>query len=116
MEVDRHNRGIHDAKQRVEDAPRFDIGAAAGEAEYSSPEAHERRPWLRPSGDAGEAQDHLNDGILWTNHDLRAVMWNSKLVIPDEPTAALGVAQAQQVLELVRRLADQGPCCHADHP
>ncbi len=38
----------------------------------------------------------------------KAVMWNSKLVILDEPTAALGVAQTKQVLELVRRLADQG--------
>ena len=38
----------------------------------------------------------------------RAVMWNSRLVILDEPTAALGVAQTQQVLELVQRLADQG--------
>ena len=35
-------------------------------------------------------------------------MWNSKLVILDEPTAALGVAQTEQVLELVRRLAEQG--------
>jgi D-xylose transport system ATP-binding protein len=38
----------------------------------------------------------------------RAVMWNSRLVILDEPTAALGVAQTRQVLELVKRLADQG--------
>jgi D-xylose transport system ATP-binding protein len=38
----------------------------------------------------------------------RAVMWNSKLVILDEPTAALGVAQTEQVLDLVRRLAEQG--------
>ncbi len=38
----------------------------------------------------------------------RAVMWNSRLVILDEPTAALGVAQTQQVLELVARLAEQG--------
>ncbi|HVZ02956.1 MAG TPA: ATP-binding cassette domain-containing protein [Dongiaceae bacterium] len=38
----------------------------------------------------------------------KAVMWNSKLVILDEPTAALGVAQTEQVLNLVRRLADQG--------
>jgi len=38
----------------------------------------------------------------------RAVMWNSKLVILDEPTAALGVAQTEQVLELVQRLAEQG--------
>src|SRR5262245_12955420 len=38
----------------------------------------------------------------------RAVMWNSRIVILDEPTAALGLAQTQQVLELVTRLAEQG--------
>jgi D-xylose transport system ATP-binding protein len=38
----------------------------------------------------------------------RAVMWNSQLVILDEPTAALGVAQTEQVLALVRRLGEQG--------
>jgi D-xylose transport system ATP-binding protein len=38
----------------------------------------------------------------------RAVMWNSKLVILDEPTAALGVAQTEQVLALVNRLAERG--------
>jgi D-xylose transport system ATP-binding protein len=38
----------------------------------------------------------------------KSVMWNSKLVILDEPTAALGVAQTRQVLDLVRRLAEQG--------
>jgi ABC-type sugar transport system ATPase subunit len=38
----------------------------------------------------------------------RAVLWNSKLVIMDEPTAALGIAQTAMVLDLVRRLADRG--------
>jgi D-xylose transport system ATP-binding protein len=38
----------------------------------------------------------------------KAVMWESKVVILDEPTAALGVAQTRQVLDLVRRLADRG--------
>lgn len=38
----------------------------------------------------------------------KAVMWNSKVVILDEPTAALGVAQTRQVLDLVHRLADKG--------
>jgi len=37
----------------------------------------------------------------------KCVMWNSKLVILDEPTAALGVAQTRQVLDLVRRLAER---------
>jgi D-xylose transport system ATP-binding protein len=38
----------------------------------------------------------------------KAVLWESKLVILDEPTAALGVAQTRQVLDLTRRLAEQG--------
>ena len=37
----------------------------------------------------------------------KAVMWNSRIVILDEPTAALGVAQTRQVLNLVRRLAER---------
>ncbi len=38
----------------------------------------------------------------------RAVMWNSKIVLLDEPTAALGVAQTHQVRELIKRLRMQG--------
>jgi len=38
----------------------------------------------------------------------KAVLWSAKLVILDEPTAALGVAQTRQVLELVKRLGQQG--------
>jgi D-xylose transport system permease protein len=38
----------------------------------------------------------------------KAVMWNSKLVILDEPTAALGVSQTAQVLDLVKRLGQRG--------
>ena len=38
----------------------------------------------------------------------KAVMWNSKLVMLDEPTAALGVAQTRMVLDLVKRLKDHG--------
>jgi D-xylose transport system ATP-binding protein len=38
----------------------------------------------------------------------KAVQWNSRLVILDEPTAALGVAQTAQVLALVKRLAERG--------
>jgi D-xylose transport system ATP-binding protein len=36
------------------------------------------------------------------------VLWNSKVVILDEPTAALGVAQTAQVLALIKRLREQG--------
>ncbi len=38
----------------------------------------------------------------------RAVMWNSKVVLLDEPTAALGVEQTGQVKDLIRRLRDRG--------
>ena len=37
----------------------------------------------------------------------KAVLWNSKLVVLDEPTAALGVAQTAQVLDLIRRLRER---------
>jgi D-xylose transport system ATP-binding protein len=35
-------------------------------------------------------------------------MWNNRVVFLDEPTAALGVAQTRQVLDLVKRLSEQG--------
>ncbi len=38
----------------------------------------------------------------------RAVMREAKLVIMDEPTAALGVSQTAQVLDLIGRLSDRG--------
>src|SRR5213080_3851038 len=38
----------------------------------------------------------------------KAVMWNSKLVLLDEPTAALGVVQTRTVLDLIARLRDHG--------
>ena len=50
----------------------------------------------------------LSGGQRQTVAIARAVLWNSKVVVLDEPTAALGVAQTEQVLNLVRRLADSG--------
>ncbi len=50
----------------------------------------------------------LSGGQRQTVAIAKAVLWNSKVVFLDEPTAALGVAQTQQVLDLVRRLADNG--------
>jgi D-xylose transport system ATP-binding protein len=50
----------------------------------------------------------LSGGQRQTVAIARAVLWNSRVVILDEPTAALGVAQTEQVLNLVRRLADKG--------
>ncbi len=50
----------------------------------------------------------LSGGQRQTVAIAKAVLWNSKVVILDEPTAALGVAQTEQVLGLVRRLAEEG--------
>lgn len=50
----------------------------------------------------------LSGGQRQTVAIARSVLWNNKVVILDEPTAALGVAQTEQVLNLVRRLADNG--------
>jgi D-xylose transport system ATP-binding protein len=50
----------------------------------------------------------LSGGQRQTVAIAKAVLWDSKVVMLDEPTAALGVAQTRQVLDLVRRLAEQG--------
>jgi D-xylose transport system ATP-binding protein len=50
----------------------------------------------------------LSGGQRQTVAIAKAALWESKVVILDEPTAALGVAQTRQVLDLVRRLADTG--------
>jgi D-xylose transport system ATP-binding protein len=50
----------------------------------------------------------LSGGQRQTVAIAKSVLWKSKVVILDEPTAALGVAQTEQVLDLIRRLAGQG--------
>src|SRR4029453_7251794 len=56
-----------------------------------------RQPVASPSGGPRQA-----------GASAKAVLWGGKLVIMDEPTAALGVAQTRMVLDLTRRLAEQG--------
>src|SRR5258706_12710187 len=38
----------------------------------------------------------------------KSILRNARVVLLDEPTAALGVAQTRQVLHMIRRLRDQG--------
>lgn len=50
----------------------------------------------------------LSGGQRQTVAVARAVMWASKVVFMDEPTAALGVVQRERVLEVIKRVRDQG--------
>jgi D-xylose transport system ATP-binding protein len=63
---------------------------------------------VRTLSSVRQAVASLSGGQRQTVAIARSVLWNSKLVVLDEPTAALGVAQTEQVLRLVRRLADNG--------
>ncbi|MEV6102116.1 ATP-binding cassette domain-containing protein [Nocardia sp. NPDC059246] len=50
----------------------------------------------------------LSGGQRQTVAVARAVMWASRVVFMDEPTAALGVVQRERVLDVIRRVRDQG--------
>jgi D-xylose transport system ATP-binding protein len=50
----------------------------------------------------------LSGGQRQSTAVARAVMWNSKVVLLDEPTAALGVEQTRLVKDLILRLREQG--------
>jgi D-xylose transport system ATP-binding protein len=63
---------------------------------------------VRTIGSVRRRISTLSGGQRQTVAIARAVLWDSKVVVLDEPAAALGVAQTQQVLETVRRLADRG--------
>jgi len=52
--------------------------------------------------------DTLSGGQRQSVAIARAAMWAERIVFLDEPTAALGVVQTARVLELVRRVRDQG--------
>lgn len=65
-------------------------------------ELHVRIPSLRT------AVASLSGGQRQSVAVARAVMFNSKIVLLDEPTAALGVEQTQQVKDLIRRLREKG--------
>jgi D-xylose transport system ATP-binding protein len=90
-------REVHDALYRLKEPP-------------MEAKALETLAGLRVTtiGSIRQAVATLSGGQRQSVAVARAVMWNSRLVILDEPTAALGVAQTEQVLALVKRLAEQG--------
>ena len=56
----------------------------------------------------GDTVDRLSGGQRQGIAVARAIVWGQKVVLLDEPAAALGVEQTENVLNLVRRLRDQG--------
>src|SRR4029453_7050441 len=56
----------------------------------------------------GQAVETLSGGQRQGVAVARAAAWARKLVIMDEPTAALGVRESAQVLELIKRVRDNG--------
>ncbi len=58
--------------------------------------------------DVDRPVDTLSGGQRQAVAIARALRWNARLVIMDEPTAALGVAESRQVLDLIRELARGG--------
>ena len=90
-------RELHDRVQRLKEAPM--------EAKAKETLAGLRVTTIKS---IRQAVATLSGGQRQSVAVARAVMWDSRLVILDEPTAALGVAQTEQVLELVNRLAEQG--------
>jgi len=56
----------------------------------------------------GQAVETLSGGQRQGVAVARAAAWARKLVIMDEPTAALGVRESGQVLELIKRVRDNG--------
>jgi simple sugar transport system ATP-binding protein len=58
--------------------------------------------------DARLAARDLSGGQRQALAIARAVAWTSKVLLLDEPTSALGIEQQQLVLDLIRRVSDEG--------
>ena len=59
-------------------------------------------------GDMDIAVANLSGGQRQAVAISRALRWNAELIVMDEPTAALGVKETAQVLDLIRRLKADG--------
>ena len=75
---------------------------------YLGREEHDRLQRLKEPTMELRTAETMKSLAVTSIRSIRQPMWNSRVVILDEPTAALGVAQTRQVLDLVKRLAEQG--------
>ncbi len=82
---------------RVLDKPRMAQDARGYLARLSVDIADMRRP-----------VEGLSGGQRQAVAIARALRWNARLIIMDEPTAALGVKETAQVLDLIRHLKSEG--------
>jgi len=71
-------------------------------------EEHVRRLGIQTLQDIGQAVETLSGGQRQAVAVARAAAFGSKMVILDEPTAALGVRESGQVLDLIKRLRGEG--------
>ena len=105
-------RALRQPRHRPEHVPRPGGDARHGALDEATMEARARDTLgslsVRTVSSVRQHVASLSGGQRQTVAIAKAVLWNSKIVLLDEPTAALGVAQTRQVLDLVRRLADRG--------
>jgi ABC-type sugar transport system ATPase subunit len=66
-------------------------------------ELHIEIPGLR-----GRSVERMSGGQRQLVAIARAAFWGGKLLLLDEPTAALGVRESREVLELIKRLSARG--------
>ncbi|GAB3449384.1 ATP-binding cassette domain-containing protein [Phycicoccus ginsengisoli] len=125
--IDARRKGIETVYQTLAVAPALDIASNLFLGRERRREGVlGRLRLLDKKGMRAAARDELNSLGIATIQDIsqtvetlsggqrqavavaRAAMFGSKVVIMDEPTAALGVRETAQVLELIRRIKERG--------